>query len=236
MARRSGVLEYAVLGLLQDAPMHGYELRKRLNVVLGSFRAISYGSLYPCLKDLLARGYIVEDGPADAGAPALAGRRSKVTYRLTADGKEHFQQWLDQSGPETWEDDRFDVHLAFFGQADSTVRMRILQGRRSRLEERLATLRESAARSRERMDSYTRQLQQHGLDKVEREVRWLGELIDREASLSESTGPRRNLPQQDTSDVVGPPRGADTTESGKAPGSNHAGAGSSSAASHSDRR
>ena len=43
MAKRSGVLEYAVLGLLQDAPMHGYELRKRLNSVLGSFRAISAG-------------------------------------------------------------------------------------------------------------------------------------------------------------------------------------------------
>ena len=30
--------------------MHGYELRKRLNALLGSFRAFSYGSLYPCLK------------------------------------------------------------------------------------------------------------------------------------------------------------------------------------------
>ncbi|MFF9667574.1 PadR family transcriptional regulator, partial [Streptomyces althioticus] len=27
MGRRSGVLEFAVLGLLHDAPMHGYELR-----------------------------------------------------------------------------------------------------------------------------------------------------------------------------------------------------------------
>jgi len=188
MARRSGVLEYAVLGLLQDAPMHGYELRKRLNSVLGSFRAISYGSLYPCLKDLLHRGLIVEDGPADAGAPALAGRRSKVVYKMTAEGKEYFQQWLDQSGPETWEDDRFDVHLAFFGRTDATVRMRILQGRRTRLEERLANLRESAGRTRERLDSYTLQLQQHGLEQVEREVRWLGELIDREASLSNTSG------------------------------------------------
>ena len=53
--------------------MHGYELRKRLNGVLGTFRAISYGSLYPCLKELLAQGLIEEDGPADAGAPALSG-------------------------------------------------------------------------------------------------------------------------------------------------------------------
>ena len=54
--RRSGVLELAVLGLLHETPMHGYELRKRLNALLGAFRAFSYGSLYPCLKELLRTG------------------------------------------------------------------------------------------------------------------------------------------------------------------------------------
>jgi DNA-binding PadR family transcriptional regulator len=39
------VLEIAVLGLLSESPMHGYELRKRLNALLGPFRALSYGTL-----------------------------------------------------------------------------------------------------------------------------------------------------------------------------------------------
>src|SRR5436305_9289878 len=50
--KRGGVLELAVLGLLQEAPLHGYELRKRLNTLLGSLRALSYGSLYPALRDM----------------------------------------------------------------------------------------------------------------------------------------------------------------------------------------
>jgi len=58
---RSGVLELAVLGLLHGNPMHGYELRKRLYTVLGAFRALSYGSLYPCLHELLAAGLIAEE-------------------------------------------------------------------------------------------------------------------------------------------------------------------------------
>jgi len=62
-SQRSGVLELAVLGLLHETPMHGYELRKRLNAVLGAFRAFGYGSLYPCLKGLLAQGLIAEDAP-----------------------------------------------------------------------------------------------------------------------------------------------------------------------------
>ena len=174
--RRSGVLELAVLGLLQEYPMHGYELRKRLSGVLGTFHAISYGSLYPCLKDLEARGLLVEDGEAATGAP-LSGRRGRIVYRLTAEGKEHFQALIGEAGPDTWEDDRFGVRLAFFGRTEASVRLRILEGRRSRLEERLDALRSSLARTRERLDSYTLELQQHGLESVEREVRWLDELI-----------------------------------------------------------
>lgn len=188
MAKRSEVLEFAVLGLLQDNPMHGYELRKRLNSVLGTFRAISYGSLYPCLKDLLRRDLIEEAGPADAGAPTLSGKRAKIVYQVTAEGKEYLADLLEDSGPQAWEDDRFGVHLAFFGRTDSEVRMQILQGRRSRLEERLANLRSSMSRSRERLDTYTLQLQQHGLDSVEREVSWLRELIDNESEIKPGGG------------------------------------------------
>src|ERR1035438_1629752 len=97
-SQRSGVLELAVLGLLHETPMHGYELRKRLNSLLGAFRAFGYGSLYPCLKELLARGLIAEEAP-EGTAKALTGRRSKIVYRLTADGKERLEQLLSESGP-----------------------------------------------------------------------------------------------------------------------------------------
>jgi hypothetical protein len=36
------------------------------------------------------------------------------------------------------------------------------------------------ARTRERLDSYTLELHRHGLESVEREVRWLNELIESE--------------------------------------------------------
>ena len=87
MSRRSGILEFAVLGLLREAPMHGYELRKRLNSSLGVFRAFSYGSLYPCLKTLVQQGWLAEEtggGPDAASVVPLSGRRAKIVHRLTA--------------------------------------------------------------------------------------------------------------------------------------------------------
>ncbi|MGH8892505.1 MAG: PadR family transcriptional regulator [Actinomycetes bacterium] len=179
MAKRSGVLELAVLGLLQESPLHGYELRKRLNALLGSFRAFSYGSLYPCLKQLLRAGFIAED-TGGLGVAVGAGKRSRIVYKLTAEGKEHLQGLLAESGPAAWEDEGFGVRFAFFGRTDAATRLRILEGRRSRLEERVEVFRTALSRTRERLDSYTLELQRHGLESVEREVRWLSELIDDE--------------------------------------------------------
>ncbi|MBT2206982.1 MULTISPECIES: PadR family transcriptional regulator [Actinomadura] len=194
----AGVLELAVLGLLHESPMHGYELRKRLNTLLGMFRAFSYGSLYPCLKQLLTSGLIMEDRPEEPNtALALQSRRSKIVYKLTADGKERLQQLLTEAGPASWEDEGFGVHFAFFSHTRADVRLRILEGRRSRLEERLESVRAALARTRERVDSYTLELQNHGLESVEREVRWLNELIGRERAEQEQQARSSSQTNQD---------------------------------------
>lgn len=190
MSTRAELLEYAILGMLGDGPLHGYELRKRLTTVLGPLRPLSYGSLYPALHRMTGRGWLteVEVTPAtESTAPPLSARRARVLYALTGDGKEAFGAWVDQAGPETWEDEGFTAHLAFFSHASARTRMRILEGRRSRLEERLALLREAMSKSTERVDAYTLQLQQHGLDGVEREMRWLNELIVNEQASENTT-------------------------------------------------
>jgi DNA-binding PadR family transcriptional regulator len=190
MGRRSQLLEFAVLGLLHESPMHGYELRKRLNAALGVFRALSYGTLYPCLRSLLERGWITEAPQQENPATAAGSRRGRIVYELTAEGKEHFQELVKEAGPNAWEDDTFDVHFAFFARTEAEVRLRILEGRRSRLEERLANIRHASAKNRERFDTYTAELQRHGLDSAEREVRWLTELISAERNIPASAATR----------------------------------------------
>ncbi len=199
--RRAALLEFAVLGLLHDTPLHGYELRKRLGSALGIFRALSYGSLYPCLRGLLGAGLIHEstDGSPD-GMSAPVSRRPRITYELTAEGKERFQSLVAASGPDAWDDDDFDVRFAFFSRTEAQVRLRILEGRRSRLEERLANVREASARNRERMDGYTLALQAHGEEGAEREVRWLEELITLERRAAQDPGP----PPPDSGDQPSP--------------------------------
>jgi DNA-binding PadR family transcriptional regulator len=180
------MLDLAILGLLHEAPMHGYELRKQLATKLGAFRAaISYGSLYPTLRRLQTAGWITEESAAertDPEVPALTTKRGRVVYKITAEGKERFQTLLAQAGPETYEDTAFGVHFAFFARTDQDTRLRILEGRRRKVEERREGMRDSLSRAAESIDAYTLELQRHGLEACEREVRWLEELIATERS------------------------------------------------------
>ena len=173
------MLNLAILGLLLEAPMHGYELRKQLGLRLGPFRVFSYGSLYPALRRMTRAGLIVELGGQPAESAAWS-RRARRVYQITAEGKERFAELLSDCGPQTWDDDGFGVHLAFFSRTPAEARMRILEGRRRCVEERREGLRSALARASEQIDRYTRELHQLGLDATEREVRWLNELIAHE--------------------------------------------------------
>jgi DNA-binding PadR family transcriptional regulator len=197
------VLDLAILGLLHESTMHGYELRKQLTAKLGAIRAaISYGSLYPTLRRLQANGLITEEDAAAAagstGVPPLTSRRGRVVYKITAEGKERFQELLAKAGPETYEDPGFGVHFAFFARTDQDTRLRILEGRRRRIEERREGLRDTLARAAERLDAYTLELQRHGLDACEREVRWLEELIATERSGGQPGRDTTEKPPRDT--------------------------------------
>ena len=180
MARRAETIELAVLGLLHEGPMHGYELRKRLNLMLGWGRVLSYGSLYPALKKML-RADLIKEAVATT-TPVT--RRPRIVYEVTAAGHSEFERLMSEVGPTAWEDDNFDIRFAFFGRTDMEIRLRVLEGRRTRLQERLDRVQRELAMTQKEVDRYAGELQRHGVDRVEREVMWLSDLINAERSAS----------------------------------------------------
>jgi len=173
LTQRSVLLEFAILGLLHDSPMHGYELRRRLQGIFGPLQAISFGSLYPRLRMMQSQGLIEI---ADTQEARFMPTRSRVSYQLTGDGKERFQTLLDDAGPDSWEDDVFALRFAFFARTDSRIRLRILEGRRARLIERISGLQGMAARNGA-ADDYQQELQRHGVEAADQELQWLDKLI-----------------------------------------------------------
>jgi DNA-binding PadR family transcriptional regulator len=191
VARKGAALEMAVLGLLHESPLHGYELRKRLNLLLGWTRLLSYGSLYPALKRMLREGLVTE-----VTSPGAVSMRQRITYQITPAGRDLFGREITDDGPSAWEDESFNMRFAFFSRTNADVRLRILEGRRSRLQERLDRARHAAGGD----DAYLSELRRHSIESVEREVRWLTELINAELhnvqlNNERSTGPTATPPR-----------------------------------------
>jgi DNA-binding PadR family transcriptional regulator len=81
--------DYVILGLLSEAPLTGYQIKRIIDIRFRFFWNESYGQLYPSLKSLCAGGYIKEFETAEESAP-----RAQKSYRLTPAGVEALERWL----------------------------------------------------------------------------------------------------------------------------------------------
>jgi DNA-binding PadR family transcriptional regulator len=197
------VLELAILGLLEDQQMHGYEIRRRLRDELGVFSNVSFGSLYPALSRLERSGAVeaAEDtGTAERMTVPMTGslsgeraafrsirgtagrgRRARRVYRITERGRIQFSDLLraeDSGGDEARS---FSLRLAFARYLPPQARIRLLERRRAQLAERLSASR-AVSGGATRLDPYARSLVEHTTEATEREISWLERLIDAERS------------------------------------------------------
>lgn len=179
------MLELAILGLLKEQPMHGYQLSRELAQQLGGLWRVSYGSLYPTLRRL-ERGGSVEQVPAETSGK---GRR-KLVYRITPAGEALFLRLLEEPPQEGQaEDARFRVRLAFFRYLPPETRIRLLDRRRAGLQERLERLTAAIGAAADNDDDYQRALMDHGRAATEADIAWLNGLIQQERAKYGITAP-----------------------------------------------
>lgn len=199
------MLELAILGLLKEQELHGYELKKRLTDALGPLSRVSFGSLYPALARLEAAGAVrgVVAGPGDAGGRAagpfvpmtgsIAGEaaafravraarptarpsRTRKVYAITERGEQLFEELLETESASGDDDRAFNLKVAFCRYLPPERRLGLFERRRAHLVERLARTRTNV-RSRKGLDTYTQLLVDHGTEATERDISWLDRLI-----------------------------------------------------------
>lgn len=204
------MLELAILGLLHEQELHGYELKKRLAETLGPFSGASFGSLYPALRRLEAAGTVkaVEalEGVAAtrpipmtgslggelaafaarrrSAAGKVSGRTRKV-YGITEKGQRVFEELLAAESASSDDDRTFTLRLAFARHLPPAARLGLLERRRAHLVERLAQARSAVRSRKDRLDLYTRSVMEHSSETTERDISWLDRLIEAEKGTPE---------------------------------------------------
>jgi DNA-binding PadR family transcriptional regulator len=177
------MIELAILGLLKERPMHGYQLQRELSGQLGGLWRVSYGSLYPSLRRL------ERDGAISSQPGGGTGGRRKTVYAITDEGERLFLELLQEPPHESQtEDTRFRLRLAFFRYLPPETRVRLLQRRRQALEARLDEIREHL-RDPALTDDYQRALLEHARAATGSDIAWLNDLIHIERQRYEITAP-----------------------------------------------
>lgn len=225
----------AILGLLTEQELHGYELKKRLGETLGFGSGVSFGSLYPALARLEKAGALKAVEARDGSVPVpmtgslggemaayrarratargTRGTRGKKVYGITAHGRQLFEELL-VAGAESSDDDRlFNLRLVFAGHLPPDARLGMLERRRLHLLDRLTRIRSRVRAGVDRLDTYSRSLVEHDREATEHDISWLEQLIARErAGAAQSPGsrspeaqPSRAVPRPASSDAAGYP-------------------------------
>jgi DNA-binding PadR family transcriptional regulator len=181
----SGMLDLAVLGLLKEGQMHGYQLRRQLGTHLGPLWQVSWGSLYPSLRRLARRGAV--ERVADNKTTAASGGRRKTVYRITPSGEKLFASLLEETGGLD-DSEHFTLKLVFFRHLQPEKRVFLLERRRAFLQEKLAQFKANLRDYRERIDAYSVSLQRHDMATVQDDIEWLEELIVNEQRTGSPMG------------------------------------------------
>jgi DNA-binding PadR family transcriptional regulator len=203
------MLDLALLGVLEEGPQHGYELRKLLRRRFGNLTNVSFGSIYPTLSRLEKSGAVEavsSVGPVLAYPPtgsltgeraalrarrrsAGRGRHFRKVYRITPAGRQLFAARLTDPSPDDARS--FLLRLSLAGHMQARDRLALLVRRRDQL---IQLRREMPADPEVSTDPYARSAAEHIVEGVDRDIAWLDRLIEAERAAAPTAqgGQRRD--------------------------------------------
>jgi DNA-binding PadR family transcriptional regulator len=133
------VLRHALLGLLAERPMSGYELDQRFEASVGSTWTAGHSQIYPELNRLADEGLI---------APGEPGPRGRKTYAITDAGIAAVRAWLSETDPDRTVRDEAALRTYFLWLMEPAAARAHVERERDAARDTLNALRATAAARR----------------------------------------------------------------------------------------
>jgi DNA-binding PadR family transcriptional regulator len=137
---------YIILGLLSIEPMSGYDIKKWVDMSFHYFWDISYGQIYPTLRDLEKAGLVTMIVNLKEGTPA------KKIYTITEEGLLLLKTWLEKP-----EEKEFEILIKlFFGdKLPKEILIKKVKDFRELRKQDFSALEKTAQRLEDLPDSFT---------------------------------------------------------------------------------
>jgi DNA-binding PadR family transcriptional regulator len=172
-------LKYAIIGLLLEAPAHGYELKRRLSPALASKGLVNDGVLYPLLAKLEKDGWL--KGRLEIGGEGAAAKRGRHVFFPTKKGERAFLAWLANDADE--EDEvTYDFFLGhpflakcmFFERLDPATRAKKLEAQARSAQAKLeAFIRIKKGMKARAVDPWRIAILELGIAQQKQKLKWL---------------------------------------------------------------
>src|SRR5574340_1532383 len=81
-------VKYAMLGILAEKDLHGYELKSNFDEKVGEFWSLNYGQIYSTLDRLEKEDLVTHDRLTQDKRP------DRKIYSITRKGRRELEEWL----------------------------------------------------------------------------------------------------------------------------------------------
>ena len=102
---KENTTRYILLGLLSHEDMSGYDMKKRIDIMVSQFWNVGFGQIYPTLSALAREGLVTKATAAGRGP-------ERYVYSITDAGRQALATWL--ALPEEREYTRYELLLKLF--------------------------------------------------------------------------------------------------------------------------
>jgi PadR family transcriptional regulator AphA len=160
-----------ILGLLDIAPMTGYDLKKAFDGSAAHFWSADQAQIYRTLAKL------VDEGAVEVHVIPGEGRPDRREHRITETGRLALLEWLASPLEVERAREPFLARLFFSARDESDLASRLLAERRSEIEQRLDSLRALPKASATREQRLRTATLEYGLRALEAELEWIDETM-----------------------------------------------------------
>ena len=172
MAADSVSFRHFALGLLNQQPMSGYDIKRYLGILSWLIDGPSFGNIYSSLRLLLQEGLVTMEVVPQENRP------SRKVYSIAEAGRQVLREWVEQPITANPSLKTFVMRLTLAGSFSQTKLIAYLEQRCNQVSVHQAAL-EQTAESLEGVADAQRLMLEYGMALAATELEWLDSMLDR---------------------------------------------------------
>ncbi len=165
-------VKFAMLGILAEKDLHGYELKSNFDEKVGEFWSLNYGQIYSTLDRLEKEDLVTHDRQSQDKRP------DKKIYSITRKGRKELEEWLATPVNRVRAlRDEFFIKLVFMDKDNAAPVLELIEKQKAlylRQMNHLTHQKVALKKKAKSPDSFTTELlMDAGLFHAEADIRWL---------------------------------------------------------------